>query len=479
MTIANRRFSMERQHAFAALSGDINPIHLDSVAARLLISGAIIVHGMHTLLWALNALAESSFRPAGIRAIDVRFPNALHLDNEVTLSVHKADANVIGLRVHCAEKVIASINLTCQQVAPCAPFAPYADESTLVAGGTIRDVPLEEMVGCRGVVDFAAPTDDFRAAFPAAASLLGAARLRTLAACSRIVGMDYPGVRSIFSRLTVEFNDEIDIPQLGYEVSEIDARFNIVRLTVMGAGLQGRIEAFSLPAAKAQPDMAELSNKVGADRFAQQTALVIGGSRGLGALTAKAIAAGGARVIVSYAVGKNEAQQVAEEIRGAGGHAEIMEYDVRQPAGSQLERLKGARPTHIYYFATGRIFKQHLRTFDRDTLDDFLAFYVYGVADLVDALQAVSAGPLTLFYPSSIAVEERPRDMTEYAMAKAAGEVLCSDLARFNPRLRVVVERLPRLDTEQTQTIRPQQLPAAIDVLLPSLLRCASVFEKY
>ena len=476
MIIANGRFSLEGQHAFAALSGDINPIHLDAVAARLLISGAVIVHGMHTLLWALNALADSSFRPAGIRAIDVRFPNPLHLDNDVALSVHKADANVIALRVHCAEKVIASINLTCQQVAP---WVPCADDSTLVSAGTIRDVPLEEMVGCRGVVDFAAPADDFRAAFPAAASLLGAARLRTLAACSRIVGMEYPGLRSIFSRLTAQFNEEIEIPRLGYEVTEIDARFNIVRLTVMGAGLQGRLEAFSLPAAKAQPDMAELSNKIGADRFAQQTALVVGGSRGLGALTAKAIAAGGGRVIVSYAVGKNEAQQVVEEIRGAGGHAEIMEYDVRQPAGPQLERLKGAQPTHVYYFATGRIFKQHLKTFDRNTLDDFLAFYVYGVSDLVDALQAISAGPLTLFYPSSIAVEERPRNMTEYAMAKAAGEVLCSDLARFNPSLRVVVERLPRLSTEQTQTIRPQQLPAAIDVLLPPLLRCASVFEKY
>ena len=53
-----RRFQAADQDAFAHLSGDHNPLHVDPVAARRLIFGGPVVHGIHLLLWALDAFVR-------------------------------------------------------------------------------------------------------------------------------------------------------------------------------------------------------------------------------------------------------------------------------------------------------------------------------------------------------------------------------------------------------------------------------------
>ena len=54
-----------------------------------------------------------------------------------------------------------------------------------------------------------------------------------------------------------------------------------------------------------------------------KTALVTGASRGIGRAIAKALAAEGAAVIVNYNGSKEAAEEVAEEIRAAGGKASV------------------------------------------------------------------------------------------------------------------------------------------------------------
>ena len=74
---------------------------------------------------------------------------------------------------------------------------------------------------------------------------------------------------------------------------------------------------------------------------------------------------------------------------------------------------------------------------------------------------------LSVFYPSSVAVRERPQGKTEYAMAKAAGEVLCADMNLSLASMHVTVRRLPRLPTDQTASVVPVEAALPVDVMLP------------
>lgn len=72
-------------------------------------------------------------------------------------------------------------------------------------------------------------------------------------------------------------------------------------------------------------------------RLAGKVAVVTGASKGIGAATAKALAAAGAAVVVNYASDKAGATRVVAEIEKAGGKAVAVQADVSKTA--DVERL--------------------------------------------------------------------------------------------------------------------------------------------
>jgi 3-oxoacyl-[acyl-carrier protein] reductase len=69
-------------------------------------------------------------------------------------------------------------------------------------------------------------------------------------------------------------------------------------------------------------------------QLAGKVALVTGGSRGIGAEIARRLAAEGADVGFTYHTGKDEAQQVAAQVRGLGRRALTVEADLAEPAAA-------------------------------------------------------------------------------------------------------------------------------------------------
>src|SRR6202035_2343232 len=139
----------------------------------------------------------------------------------------------------------------------------------------------------------------------------------------------------------------------------------------------GKVTAFMSAAPVAAPDMKSISELVEPEEFAETVALIVGGSRGLGAATAKIIAAGGGDVVISYAVGQDDALKVAAEINAARGKVAcaVLRYDYAKPVDTQLAELT-QKTNQLYYFASPPIFRQKAEVFSAELFGDFTQAYL-------------------------------------------------------------------------------------------------------
>jgi acyl dehydratase/NAD(P)-dependent dehydrogenase (short-subunit alcohol dehydrogenase family) len=462
--LARRAFTADDQREFAHVSGDFNPLHLDADFARRTQMGAPVVHGIHHLLWALDSVLHAI--TFDIRNIKVRFQQPLYLDETAELKITARTETSLSLDVATAEAIIATIKLSSQpgKIAEPAARAVPAVPRSLSAPA---DLPFEQMANCAGAVSAPAADDEVRTRFPHLTAALGISAVRALLATSQIVGMACPGLHSLFAALDIsrDAGSDDDGGALRYAVSKADARFRLLQIDVSGCGMTGRLEAFARLAPPKQPDIRDISARVSAGAFEGQRALIVGGSRGLGEVTAKIIAAGGGHVLITYRDGKREAERVRDEIRQAGGSCEVMRYDALAPASDQLGSA-GAIDS-CYYFATGRIFQRKATAFVPERLRAHLAYYVDGFHDLCAALTGAASGKIGIFYPSTVAIDEKTGGIAEYAMAKAAGETLANHLNAWFSNTHVVSRRLPRILTDQTATVGVATAHDALDVLLP------------
>jgi NAD(P)-dependent dehydrogenase (short-subunit alcohol dehydrogenase family)/acyl dehydratase len=445
-------FSPEDQQSFAAWSGDRNPMHLDPVAARRTQAGAVVVHGMHALLWTLDVLASAQVLAQAPVRIVARFKKFLYVG--ATLSMRPSARSNARYEIVVDGVVAASFE-----------FLDRSDDDSSAAGAQIAveagvAVPLEplertfEELGAVGG-RLAVPGAPAAAGFASAAALIGTEATCGIAALSALVGMIAPGLHSIFDGIDVALAATRS-DGLAYEVVEADDRFRQIVMRVDGSGICGEVRAFVRQPPVA-PDRTALQ-EIASGAFARTRALVVGGSRGLGAATVRALAAGGARVDFTYARGEADARALASEL---GASVTASRLDVSGDALAGLEGLPGPYD-QLYYFATPQIAGQRATSFSNEAFASFCDFYVRGFAIVSDAI-AKRSPALRIYYPSSVyvEVERRPRDMLEYAMAKAAGETLCRELPRVLRGVSVVVDRLARTRTDQTASVVPVDMDSA------------------
>jgi NAD(P)-dependent dehydrogenase (short-subunit alcohol dehydrogenase family) len=191
------------------------------------------------------------------------------------------------------------------------------------------------------------------------------------------------------------------------------------------------------------------------NEFAKVRALVVGGSRGLGEITAKIIASGGGDVWITYNRGREDAERVTREIRSAGFKCSSLQFDVTAAETLLAELGSTWKPNQLYYFATPPISLETGDLFSSEKFHTYCRFFVNGFCSTVSAVLRLGGEPLSLFYPSTIFLEEFKEHSTEYCAAKAAGELLCQHLERVLPRVSVYVLRLRRMKTDQTAGLVP------------------------
>lgn len=471
-----RVFTLDDQEAFAAFSGDRNPMHVDPVAARRTQAGSCALHGVHAFLWALEALAAAGFPLRRLVAARVDFARFIALDRQVELALRSDGEDLLATGRLTAELLQGDRRVVWLELRFAEP-QPALAEADHFPRMTLPDAPAEPTpVGLQqaeGAFD-PAPAAARMAArlFPCLTATLGLGRTVSLGLVSALVGMVVPGLYSILSTIRLDFGACDEAPGwLEYRVALSDLRFRMATIAVSGPGLSGSVGVFMRFPPVPAPTLEQAEARLSGREFADRQALVVGGSRGLGACAAKLIAAGGGSVALTYLSGLSEAEAICAEIADRYGpdRCAIVRYDCAADPARQLDTVPGSF-THVYYFATGPIADPSDGRFDRVRFDGFVDIYVAGFERLARTLvERQPETPLHMLYPSSAFVEMRPRSMTEYAMAKAAGEILCVDLARRHRSLTISTPRLPRVLTDQTATVPPVPSEDPVAVLLPIL----------
>jgi acyl dehydratase len=462
--LADKRLELDDSRCFALLSGDHNPLHVDPIAARRSPFQGTVIHGVHGLLTALDAWAahENEAAKRTVVGLTALFRAPIHSGEKFTIAQTSDDGSKVGIKVLVDGIVAQEITVSTATD----PISYYQAPDSRPLDRLPHDHDFAAVAEMEGDVPLLLERDRFQRLFPSLAARDDAAMATGALAATRIVGMNCPGLRSVFTALEFTWFSPSDTTKgdLRYCVRASHPRLQSLDLQLEGPGLQGVARCLFRPSPCRQLSSTTARSTVSPDTFTGQRALVVGGSRGLGEATAKLLAAGGAEVALTYSQGKADAETVATDIRSAGGVCEIYQLDV-----DRVGALPPARPTHVYFFATPPIKPQKQKIWDAGLFSRYCRFYVDAVTELTGRFLGAEES-LTLFLPSTAYLDRPEAGFAEYAAAKAAAEAAATALASRYPDLTLRMPRMPRLSTDQTNGMIPLRTADTVATLLPLLL---------
>lgn len=188
-----------------------------------------------------------------------------------------------------------------------------------------------------------------------------------------------------------------------------------------------------------------------------KTALVTGASRGLGRATALRLAEHGARILVHYSASEDAANEVVQQVRSSGGHADALGADLSASDGAHhlaaSVRDLGVNRLDIVVANAGvgemfPIEEQTVESFDRQ-----FAVNVRAPFFLVQQLLPILGDGSSVVFLSSVVARAAFDGSAIYSATKGAIEVLTRNLAKeLGPRgIRVNAIAPGAIDTDMAQ----------------------------
>lgn len=440
---------------FAEISGDKNPLHMNPLEARRMIFGAPVVHGIHSLLRCLDAAVRKHPEVVSLQSLRASFELPIGIDQQFTVEF---DGDVSSLRFRV---------ISCDGVAVRGRFSfgPAARSASIVPRPQFpsawADLGPENIDGRAGELRLGLAPEKLISLFPNLADRFDPGQIAAILAVTRLVGMECPGLHSIFGGLTMRFDaDRAVRPMLAYRVTNWVPRNRMLQISVDCGHATGSIDCFHRPAPISQAGFAEIRRGLAHDEFIGVRALIVGGSRGLGEVTAKVLAGGGANVDLTYAVGAMDADNVVDDIVRHGGRARAFEFDVTAP---RIPDRQDERFTHVFFFATPRFSKSTGSCFNFRQFEKYTSYYVIGMSKTIDALRSSLEDGAVFCLPSTKLIDTAEKEFREFIAAKCAAEAAATHMT--DRSLRIESVRLPRLRTDQTNSLSGPVADDAIPVI--------------
>lgn len=453
ISLGNRVFNFDDQKKFAECSGDKNPIHLDDAYARTTQPGQIIVHGINALLWALDNFSSEFGKIPEL--INARFLQPIYLNESVSciyiedkklIEIYSSEATLIRIKLsgkkYESKKKVKNTNL-------------WKGSELKIANNNFSDIELIDKAEYLNAVD----SSEIFTLYPHLASFLNKNLISEIVYLSTVIGMQIPGLHSIFVSASISLTK--DNNENSIDIIKTDRRFGIVDLLVQSAFTIAKLRAIVRPAPQTPPDLEGIRKKITKRVAIGKRVLVIGGSRGLGSNVVRLLVLMGADVTFTYARGFEDATALKNDLSKIGLNVNMKFFDILDPNYSDLFSND---PEFVLYFSTPKIFVKRSKKFKYELYENFKHFYVDAYKEILG--HCLGKSVLRVFYPSTIAIDEKPSDLVEYVKAKLEGERLSEDYKNLH-KLDILVSRLPRTLTDQTATNLSIENKDPIKVMLP------------
>ena len=463
LTIGKRIYTLKDQEFFANCSGDWNPIHLDAQSSRRSLTGDLIVHGMHVVLDAIEFLAKNKLiNSFTLKGINIKFLKPIFLNQELNFIVNLDNKSFIDLKIIYKNENCLNIKIE----KGTANNALYKTEDIIKPTKYKPDIfDFKNFIDKQFSFEINCEKNYLIKKFNFSASLVGEHFIITCAQLSQLVGMHCPGLYSLFSSVDIFNNysekNQFNPKRFAYSIINYNETFKRVKIKFNSFSYSGNIIAFLRPKPLLQPSISEVRKITKRKSFDERRCLIVGGSRGIGEVTAKILAVAGADVLLTYNRGKKEANSIVKSIRSKGYKSDSIFFNIQEM--SSLNSLIEWKPSHLYYFATPYIFSGSKKYFSEDFFNKLSSFYVFKFHELAEKL--IENDLKYIFYPSSVALNELPLDMVEYCAAKSAGEIVCNSLQKKYTYISIDKPRLPRLLTDQTSSLLPIHSESTLEVM--------------
>ena len=477
-------FTKEDLARFSAASQDRNPLHVSEEYARATPYGEPVVFGILGVLAALGHLPDRPHHRLQSLSVEFRNPLAVGVSYRLEVSTSSMDCDTVKL--YDAARLMLKATFTFAAGHTPAQFLRIHEGSSVSEAADRTKIDLTP--GTRVTGEYGPGAQDFFQVvtrWRLSGKGVTSQQITAMMWASFLVGMELPGQRAVFWRLILSFLPELDTHNgpFNFEavVEKLDERYDLLHTT-------GTLSSGHMPGATAQmwafvrqdspqPSLGRIITILPpSQRLSGKVALVIGGSRGLGAAMTQALASQGCSVILNYHRSTQEAERVRASLGAGADRIMLLQGDAadtewcataRQTILTRYRRLdllicNASPPIRPLPFAPER-----LAQFE-EFLARSLALVTGPMASFLSTLAEQGGWNIVL---SSSFVTELPAEFPQYVTTKSAVEGLVHWAARHYPKVHHLILRPPKLLTDQTNTAMGRQGALEVEQAAVSLVR--------
>ncbi|MCP4111796.1 MAG: SDR family NAD(P)-dependent oxidoreductase [Desulfobacteraceae bacterium] len=459
---------------FSKWSGDCNPLHVDEVFAKQTFFGTTIAHGILTAIESIISSSDNSDK--SVRSLDIEFRGPVYpeKDYEIKTSLSQAETEAsINVTVRDNSGTVLIITIIPGKASEVQSWEKSwlkkLTEKQDSGTNKFRTEPHDKNIEAFQPDDI---YSDFYTTGPVPDRYIRKSNLnpvifRVLALCSYIVGMESPGLRSLFTRLHLDFfQTEPDSETLAYQLKTIhfDSHFRMLHNKLTVAGSDGHLVASGelrsyIRFSPFVTDLKQLKKTVipFKDGLKGKTALVTGGSRGLGANITTALALAGCHVYASFLNSSQAAEDLSDLLKKYDAEVDFLQGDAGD-ADWCSETVKTILSRHgkldfLILNASSSPMPMGISSEAALNFDEYISYNLRLIQrPLAAFLPAVNENSGVVVAISSSFVTETPKEFPHYVALKYAVEGIIQTVSKEYRQTAFLVPRPPRLQTSWNDT---------------------------